>query len=155
VQTNSLGNVYQVIAIQSNQRRRRNARRGVVLIMVIVTVSVSMILFGIWAKNMVREHRRFANHLYRVQATRLAEAGVQRAIARRAADPAFTEETWPVPAESMGGTRGATVQIRVVFNSDAATLRYEATAQYPANAVRRAQVTKQIEIPTSPTDNES
>jgi type II secretory pathway component PulK len=136
-------------------RWRRRRRRGIVLIMVIVTVSVSMILFGIWAQNMVTEHRRLANHLYRVQATRLAEAGVKRAMARRAADPAFTEETWSVPAETLGGARGATVQIRVVPNNDAASLRFEATAQYPADAVRRAQVTKHIEVTTPSTENES
>jgi type II secretory pathway component PulK len=132
----------------------RAPRRGVVLIMVIVTVSVSMVLFGIWAKNMVNEHRRLANQQYRMQATRLAEAGVQRAIARRTADPAFTEESWSVPRESFGGAHGGTVQIRVVAKDDA-TLRYEATAQFPAGAARRAQVTRQIEASITSGDNES
>jgi type II secretory pathway component PulK len=137
-----------------NATRRRAPRRGFVLIIVIVTVSVSMVLFGIWAQNMVREHRRFASQQYRIQATRLAEAGVQRAMARRAADPAFIEEAWLAPAESFGGTHGATVQIRVIFNGEAAKLRYEATAQFPADAVRRAQVTRQIEVSIPHTDNE-
>jgi hypothetical protein len=34
-------------------------------------------------------------------------------------------------------------------------LRYEATAQFPDDAVRRAQVTKHVEVPIPPTDNES
>jgi type II secretory pathway component PulK len=135
--------------------RRRAARRGVVLILVIVTVSISMVLFGLWAQNLVKEHRRFTNQQFRMQATRLAEAGVRRAIVRRAAVPAFTEETWSVPAESLGGAHGGSVQIRVISNNDASALQYEATAQYPADAVRRAQVTKRIEIFISSTEDQS
>jgi hypothetical protein len=125
------------------------------LILVIVAVSLSMTLFGLWAQSMVKEHRRFANQQFRIQATRLAEAGVRRAMARRAADSAFTEETWSVPAESLGGTHGATVQIRVGRNDDNTALRYEATAQYPTDATRRAQITKHIEVSNPPQENES
>jgi Tfp pilus assembly protein PilX len=137
------------------RRRRRAHRRGVVLIVVIVTTSISLVLFGIWARNMVNEHRRFANQQYRLQATRLAEAGIRRAVVRKSADPQFQEETWSVPAESLGGQHAASVQIRAVSSGDATTMRYEATAQYPAGAVRRAQVTKRIEVSISPSGNES
>jgi Tfp pilus assembly protein PilX len=134
---------------------RRVPRRGIVLILVIVTASISMTLFGMWAQNMVMEHRRFANQAFRAQATRLAEAGIRRAMSRRAADPQFTEESWRVPAESLGEAYGATVQIRIVPNDDATAVRYEATAQFPADALRRAQVTKHVETTISPTENES
>jgi Tfp pilus assembly protein PilX len=134
---------------------RRAQRRGVVLIVVIVTTSISLVLFGIWARNMVKEHRRFANQQYRLQATRLAEAGIRRAMARKSAEPQFQEETWTVPAESLGGTHAANVQIRAMPSDNAATVRYEATAQFPAGAARRAQITKRIEVPIPPSENES
>jgi Tfp pilus assembly protein PilX len=138
-----------------SKTRRHAPHRGVVLIVVIVTTSISLVLFGMWAQNMVKEHRRFANQQYRLQAIRLAEAGIRRAMARKSADPQFQEETWAVPAESLGGTHAANVQIRVSQGDNAATVRYEATAQFPAGAVRRAQITKRIEAPIPPSGNES
>jgi hypothetical protein len=104
---------------------------------------------------MVQEHRRFAERQYRVQATRLAEAGLQRALARRTADAAFNSETWNVPAESFGGSQAGVVQIRVVTESAAGKQRYEATAQFPAGAVRRAQITKRFEVSAASTEGES
>ena len=142
------------LTTRSNTRRHA-PRRGVVLIVVIVTTSISLVLFGMWAKNMVSEHRRFANQQFRLQATRLAEAGVRRAMARKFADPQFQEETWSVPADSLGGPHAANVQIRVIQGDDATTVRYEATAQFPMGAARRAQITKRIELPIPPSGNES
>ena len=139
----------------SSKTRRQAPRRGVVLIVVIVTTSISLVLFGMWAQNMVKEHRRFANQQYRLQATRLAEAGIRRAMARKSADPQFQDETWSVPTESLGGTHAANVQIRATQGDNAAIVRYEATAQFPAGAVRRAQITKRIEVPIPPPGNES
>ena len=139
----------------SSRTRRHAPRRGVVLIIVIVTTSISLVLFGMWAQNMVKEHRRFANQQFRLQATRLAEAGIRRAMARKLADPQFQKETWSVPAESLGGTHAASVQIRAVPSGNATTVQYEATAQFPAGAVRRAQITKRIEVPIPPSGNES
>ena len=134
--------------------RRRSgytrAPRGVALIVVIVTISISLTLFGLWARNIVRDHRRVENHYFRAQAARLAEAGLKLAIARRAANPEFQEETWSIPAESLDGTHAATVQIRIQPTDDAETLRYEATAQYPTGMERRAQISKRIETSISP-----
>lgn len=123
--------------------------------MVIVAVSVSLALFGMWARNLVQDHRRLAGQRFHMQAIRLAEAGLQRALARRTADPAFTQETWTVPAQSLGGTHAATVQIRVTPNDAATAVQYEATARYPADTLRQAQVTHRIEIPTPSPENES
>ncbi|MCI0332212.1 MAG: hypothetical protein L0228_03175 [Planctomycetes bacterium] len=123
----------------------RPHRRGVVLIVVIVTISISLTLFGLWARNIVKEHQRFAYQQFRLQAVRLAEAGVRRAIARRVADPQFEQEAWAVSADHLGGKHAAKVQIRAVPN-DASAVGYEATAEYPADAVRQARVTRQIEM---------
>lgn len=142
------------LTTRSNTRRHAQ-RRGVVLIVVIVTTSISLVLFGMWAQNIVKEHRRFANQQFRLQATRLAEAGVRRAMTRKSVDPQFEEETWTVPADSLSGPHAATVQIHAVPSDDAKSMRYEATAQFPAGAARRAQITKRIEVPIPPSGNES
>jgi len=138
----------------SYRRLRTRRRPGVVLIVVIVTASISLMLFGIWAKNMVKEHHRFANHRYRMQASRLAEAGVRRAIARKTADAAFQQETWSVPADAFGGANVGRVQLSARPSAGDTSVRYEATAQFPADSVRRAKVTKSIELPNPPSGTE-
>jgi len=138
---------------ETNAHRPR--RRGVVLVVVLVTISISLTLFGLWARTIVQEHRRQANQQFRLQAARLAEAGVRRAMQRRAADPQFEEDTWMAPAEHLGGTHAAKVRIRATPNDDTTALRYEATAEFPTGAVRRAQITKRIEIATPLSGNES
>jgi hypothetical protein len=116
-----------------------------VLIVVIVTICISLTLFGLWAKDIVHQHRRSTNQEYRLQASALAEAGLRRAMARRAADAEFREETWLVSGEHLGRRQAATVHIRIAPGEDGA-IRCEATAQFPADAVRRAQVTKRTEV---------
>ncbi len=131
----------------------RKRRRGIALVAVIVLFAVSVTLFGLWAKAGVRERHRLASQQLRLQAERLAEAGVRRAMARRAADPQYQEETWSVPAESLEKKHAAEVRIRVLPTPDAAAVRYEATAVFPVGAVRHAEITKRIEIPNpSPRD---
>jgi uncharacterized iron-regulated membrane protein len=129
----------------SNRRTKPN--RGIVLIVLIMIVSVSLTLFGVWARQVVREQNRLSIRQWRQQAVRLAEAGVQRAIVRRSADSQYAEETWSVPAEQLDKSHAAEVRIHVVPNLGANTLRYEATAEFPAGAVRRVRITKSSDFP--------
>ncbi len=119
------------------------------LIVIIVTISISLTLFGLWAREIVREHRRFAGECHRIQAIALAEAGVQRAIALKTADPQFQQQVWTVPAESLGGRQVAIVQIEVQPGKAPGSTTYTAIAKYPADARIRAQITRRIEV-TSP-----
>jgi hypothetical protein len=134
---------------------RRSPRRGVVLIVILATTSICLVLFGLWAKNLVREHGRSISRQQRVQATRLAEAGLRRAIARRSSDPEFQQEVWNIPADQLGGRYAGVVELHVTNSNNGEAERYEATARYPADAARRAQVTKHIELPISPAESES
>lgn len=139
------------------QRRSktRPRRRGIALVAVLVLFAISLTLFGLWAKSAVRERQHLASKFLRVQAQQLAEAGVHRAMALRAADPEYDEEIWSVPAESLGGTRRAEVHIRISPTQDAAAIRIEATVTYPVEAVRHAEVTRRIEIPNPSTRDQS
>jgi hypothetical protein len=124
-----------------------NDLRGFVLVTVIAVMAISMALFGIWARAVVIEHRRLDVQQFRVQAVRLAEAGLRRAAAQRAALPQYESETWRVPAAELDQLHDAEVSIRVIPIADGKTLAIESTAQYPAGTDRRAQSTKRIEIP--------
>jgi Tfp pilus assembly protein PilX len=130
-------------------------RRGVALVLVIVAMSIALSLFAIWMRAIVLEHRRSASRQYRLQAVRLAEAGVRRAIALRAENPRYNEETWSITPQELAGKHAAEVRIHVTQVGESGNLRFEATAEYPASATRRAQVTRILELPATPTGTES
>jgi hypothetical protein len=135
------------------RKRRPAARRGVVLLVIIVLLSVSLVLFGVWARQAVNEQDRLETQQKRLQTILLAEAGLQRALALRAADPKFEQETWSVPAAQLDQKHAAEVRISVAPGASQGTLRYEAVALFPVGAIRHVQLTKSIEIPNPvPTD---
>jgi hypothetical protein len=125
-----------------------------VLVAVIVTLTIGLALFALWAQTIVREKRQLANQQFRMQAVRLAEAGIQRARAMRNANPDYEMETWSVPAEELGGRYGAAVRIRVTSEPGETATRMETIAEYPVGAVRRAQITKRIDL-HNPSGDES
>ena len=49
------------------------------LVAIIVVLSISLTLFGIWARAVLRERTRLASQQFQLQAARLAEAGVHLA----------------------------------------------------------------------------
>jgi type II secretory pathway pseudopilin PulG len=123
-------------------------QRGFVLVAVLVVFVVSLTLFGVWARRAVGQHRRSRIEQVRLQAVRLAESGVRRALARQALDGNYAEEKWAVPTGVLDQTRAAEVRIRVEPPGDNGKLRFTATAEFPLGVVQRAQITRQIEIPS-------
>jgi hypothetical protein len=111
-------------------------------------------LFGVWARSSIQLHQRMRNEQLRLQAVRLAEAGIRRALAMRTADASYNQERWQVPASDLNTTHTAAVRIRVTPGQDSPALTFEATAEFPAGAIHRAQVTRRIEIPNSVTGEE-
>jgi hypothetical protein len=140
------------------KRFRTKAMPGFVVVSMVVLLAVAMTLFGLWAKAAVREYRQLEYRQQELQATRLAEAGVGRGMARLASDPAYEGETWTIPAADLDRPQGAEVHIRVVPSPDAdQPAHVEATADFPAGAVRRARHTKKSDIPSPspPLENQS
>jgi Tfp pilus assembly protein PilX len=125
---------------------RANRKRGVVLIAVLVLFAVSLTLFGLWSQAVIREHSRLATQQFRVQAVRLSEAGLQRALSLRANDAKYVDEVWSVPATQLDNTHAAQVRIHVTPASDTGGIRYETTAEFPVGVPRRVQITKSVVI---------
>jgi hypothetical protein len=140
---------------QAKTGKTEASRRGIVLIAVVALFTISLTLFGVWAQAAVRHQQRIRNQQYRVQAVRLAEAGVRRAVARRLAGPQYETEVWRVPAEMLDRSHAAEVRIRVTAGGASGTVLYEATAEYPDGAVRRAQITRRIETINPVTEDQS
>jgi len=139
-----------VTGIPANRPLRRSPRkRGMVLVAVLVLFSISLVLFGLWSQAAIRERRTLSTEQFLSQAERLAEAGLERAIALRASTAQFTGEVWSVPAAQLDNTHAAQVRIRIAPTSNATGNRYEATAEFPAGSTYRAQITRSVEIPDS------
>ena len=120
-------------------------RRGTVLIVVLVCLAVASVLFVVLAKQATLEHRVAQTRQWAVQAQWLAEAGVERAVARLAANAAYTGETWNVSAEELAGRNGAVVRIRaetIADQPDRRTIRVE--ADYPDDPHHRCRQIKEI-----------
>jgi hypothetical protein len=130
----------------------RRVRPGFVLVAIVVMITLAMGLYGLWAKAAIAQHRSLDGEALRMQAERLAESGVARAIDRHAADPDYSGETWSIRVEELYGRGPAEVRIRVQTTGD--EYHVSVTADFPAGTVRRARVTKDIDI-ISPTPGEA
>jgi Tfp pilus assembly protein PilX len=130
------------------------SRRGFVLVAVVVVLTISLALFGVWARAAVQQHRRSRNEALRLQAIRLAEAGLRRAMVRRAAESAYNGETWRVDGSELASVHAGEVRIRVEPSTDIAGLRFEATAEFPVGVAQRAQITKRMEIPNTASEGD-
>ncbi|HEX3599195.1 MAG TPA: hypothetical protein VHU84_03580 [Lacipirellulaceae bacterium] len=126
--------------------RARPRRSGIVLIAVLVMLTVSLTLFGIWARQAVLNQGRLDMQQRRTQAVRLAEAGIKRALALRAADSTIEEQTWSVPPSQLDQKHAGKVQITIAPGGTEGALRYQATAEFPVGDIRSVQVTKSIEL---------
>jgi type II secretory pathway component PulK len=137
-----------VIQIDSNMPVKRR-RPAAILVVLIVVMTIVITLFGLWARQAVSEQRRIEMQAYRLQAVRLAEAGVQRLLATRAITSANRTESWSIPAESLDGRHTAIVKFQIISETDGESTKYvaTATAEYPAESLRREVVTRSVSVP--------
>jgi hypothetical protein len=122
------------------------ARRGAILVVIIVCFVVAATLFVLLARSAVADRRAAETRYWSVQAQWLAEAALERAAARLATDAKYDGETWTVPAEQFGGDRGGVVTIGL-DSSDTdhpgrRLVRVE--ARYPDDPVHCCQWEKQV-----------
>lgn len=123
--------------------KRRN--RGAVLIVVLVCFVVAASLFVLVARHAGVERRASETRLWTLQAQWVAEAAVERAVARLAADANYQGETWTLSPADLAGGAGARAVIhveRAADRPDGRRIRVE--AEYPNDPVHRARWDKEI-----------
>lgn len=122
-----------------------SSRRGVILLVVLVCLAVAAGVFVVLVKQVAAQRHWLQTSQWGVQAQWLAEAGVERAVARLAANADYAGETWNIPAGELAGGQAAVVRIRTETIADQPgrrTIRVE--ADYPDDAQRRCRKVKQI-----------
>jgi hypothetical protein len=138
-----------------NHRQRAGRRRGAILVVVLVCLTVAGLIFVGLLRLAALEHQRIQRRQRAVQAEWLVESGLQRAAARLAADPVYTGETWALTAEEMGGQETATVMLRVEpIEGNHGTRRVQAEVQLgppsESQVRRRKQITMQRSTGATP-----
>jgi Tfp pilus assembly protein PilX len=151
-----------------NRRRRPHSapRRGTVLVMALACLVILGVLQVLLVQAAVARRRLSHEQAFRHQARWLAEAGIERAAARLAAEADYRGETWQVSAEELppSGQRAsepASVEIEVQ-SATAATAATDqrsddranermvrVRAAYPRDLPRRVVYEKQITVSLS------
>jgi type II secretory pathway component PulK len=120
-------------------------RRGAILVVVLVCLAIAAVLFVMLAKQAITERRAVQNHYWGVQAQWLAEAGVERAVSRLAANADYSGETWNISADELSGSDAAVVRIRAEKTADRPDRRtIHVEADYPDDPQHRCRKTKDV-----------
>jgi len=133
--------------VDAGPRHRPETRRGMILVVVLVCLAVVTLMFMAVARQAGFSRRTAQLSQRGLQAQWLAEAGVERAAARLAADPAYAGETWHIAAQDLGGRDEAEIRIEVAKTArppGRSTIRVE--ADYPPAAELRCRRVKEIEV---------
>jgi hypothetical protein len=133
-------------------------RRGVIMMIVIVCVVVATAICGLLVRMAVLGRSATEAQHRRLQAQWLAEAGIERAVARLAQDPRYSGETWTLPPEDHAApgaaADGGVVRIVIAPAADQAAaappgrrlVRVE--ARYPNDPIHGCLYKKEIVVET-------
>ncbi len=124
-------------SLKQNQNRtgKRVGRRGAVLVVAMICALLTAIILGTLLQLTVTRSKMSKQHERALQAQWLAEAGIERAAAQLASDPAYTGETWRVTTAELAGHFEGEVLIEVQSAPDQEQQRtIVAVADYPVDA---------------------
>jgi hypothetical protein len=112
-----------------------------ICLLVLMIIAGAILRIGAAQRDEMRAQER------RLQAEWLAEAGLRRALARLDVAPAYSGETWDIPARELGSADAATVAIAVERPSgDPNSRTIRVRADFPPDPPRRARCSRQVTI---------
>ncbi len=147
------------------QTKRSRRRDGIVLIAALMCLMVSSLAVASIFRIVRTQRRQTTQRAVELQASWLAEAGIQRAIAQLAVHPAYDGENWRIdvpfsravpgdrPASNTTGNVGQ-VQITVERN-DTELQRLAVIAEYPFAAANQVRKSITWSISTQSTDGQT
>lgn len=122
-------------------------RRGTIILFAMICLLLVSLLGASLVKLALTQRRQIRREQWRVQATWLAEAAVDRAAARLATETDYSGETWTIAPTELGGESGAQVRISVEeATTGAERFVVQVTADYPDSDEQRARVSKRIAV---------
>jgi hypothetical protein len=122
------------------------------LAVLLVCLLVVLMMGATFTEIIVRQQRRADQREQQMQCFWLAETAVQRALESAAADPAYTGETWRIPADLLGGFAAGRAIIEVQrADTPHAGWKVRVEARFPDRATGYQVSTRELFVPsTSP-----
>ncbi len=139
--------------------RATRPRRGVVIVIVMVCFILAAAIFVSLARTAAVERQTVRSRHWNLQARWLAEAAMERAVARLDEDADYAGETWTIVSTELAGRDGAVVRIHIEPVADHVDRRrVQVEADFPDDPRHRCRCKKMIVVErketTSPKDAE-
>jgi len=129
------------------ESHRPRSRRGAFAVVVLVSLLVVGMLVASLLRMALLQDRQLGYEQFRLQAGWLAESGLERAVSRSTADPAYSGETWRLEPGQLESSSAATVVIRIEKEETNSRLRkIIVEAVYPAEGPHQARLTREATI---------
>lgn len=122
-------------------------RGGAVLVVALICLLLVTVLAASLTRTVLLQREQVIRDEWRLQAEWLADAGIDRAVARRNADPEYAGEEWR-PEWNDSGPLG---DVRITLAGEESvdgelTVRISVTADVPPDTTDRARVQRTLEI---------
>lgn len=136
-----------------NLRSGRTPRRGLTTVAVLVCLVVITLISGVLLKTGIAHRDQVRAQERSLQAQWLAQAGIDRALARLAASPGYAGETWELAPRDLGLPEpkgaghgpAALVMIKIVKPDSSPERRLiQVQADFPPDPPRRARHSAQM-----------
>jgi type II secretory pathway component PulK len=128
--------------------RSNTRKRGSGLVIALVTLLVVTSIMGSIMHALLTELRQTRQTAIEVQAQWLADAGVERAAARLAANPSYERETWKVdlPDSSSVPESHGVVEVKIERGVSEKTAQIIVHANYPDESRRRVSAERIVSV---------
>jgi Tfp pilus assembly protein PilX len=129
---------------RNRRTQRRERRPGAALVIALVGLLLVTTISAVLMRLALTQRHQLEREARRQQADWLALSGLQRAIARSAADPAYAGETWAPVSHGDGAALGRVeIVIRTADGSDSAAVQtLQITVDVPDDPVERVRVVR-------------
>jgi Tfp pilus assembly protein PilX len=127
--------------------KRAGSRRGAFTVVVLVALLVAGMLVASLLRMALLQDRQLGYEQFRLQATWLAESGLERAVSRSFAEPDYAGETWRLEPDQLGGAAAATVVIRLEKTETKTGQRtIIVEAAFPSEGPHQARLTREVTV---------
>ncbi len=122
-------------------------RRGAVLAMALIAFAAAAAILFTILQSALKDHRQIRDQQFLTQARLLAQAGIDRGLAKLIARADFRDDIWQIESKDLNDVGPAEVRIEVApLPETPEAFRVTATANYPSDSEHRAQQTQTTTI---------
>ena len=131
---------------------RQETRRGVSMLIVVITLVVLTAVFGAMLQHILLANRQLKQEAHRLQALVLADSGIERAVQQLRLNPAYDGEVWKLTETELPGAPGEVTIELVAGEAVEQTIRV--VAKFPLDSELGAVATKSVSVGPAKTNEQ-